>query len=187
MLEIDWTAENGWGNPQIKPFQPLQLVSLFGTYILNSIILHEKHFRITCKNSFLLKQNFSTQLPLACIMQFSYSREWKLTAELMEKFSFSGPTKIWTECTILLTAHHFRFLIRSDVIEILRLSILIMSRLKHRTLNVFSGWNARMHQSSCWCRPWLGPWQLKGLPLYQTYNDRNWTNPRSFGKKFLTQ
>jgi|ERR1711937_59492 len=25
MLEIDWTAENGWGNPQIKPFQPLQL------------------------------------------------------------------------------------------------------------------------------------------------------------------
>ena len=27
MLEIDWTAENGWGTPEIKPFQNLSLVN----------------------------------------------------------------------------------------------------------------------------------------------------------------
>ena len=55
MLEIDWTAENGWGNPQIKPFQPLQLVSLFGMYIVNSIILPIKHFFLNSMNIFHIK------------------------------------------------------------------------------------------------------------------------------------
>jgi branched-chain amino acid aminotransferase len=32
MLEIDWTAENGWGTPEIKPFQNLSLVSIDSVY-----------------------------------------------------------------------------------------------------------------------------------------------------------
>jgi len=27
LLEIDWTAKDGWGTPTIKPFQNLSLVS----------------------------------------------------------------------------------------------------------------------------------------------------------------
>ena len=29
MLEIDWTAKDGWQNPKIKPFQDLSLVSFY--------------------------------------------------------------------------------------------------------------------------------------------------------------
>ena len=38
MLEIDWTAENGWGTPEIKPFQNLSLVSI------NSLFLNSAKF-----------------------------------------------------------------------------------------------------------------------------------------------
>ena len=46
MLEIDWTAENGWANPQIKPFQPLSLVrkqfnyKMQGSLYVHSVLLN---------------------------------------------------------------------------------------------------------------------------------------------------
>ena len=51
----------------------------------------------------------SIQRHLVYIMQSSFSKEWKPIGERMEKSSFSDLTKIWTECTTLLTALLSRF------------------------------------------------------------------------------